>query len=247
MSATINLKLWKYRAKQDGTFPIYIRITKNRKSSWLSTDVSVRERDWDDKKGKVKPSHPNSARLNALLQKTELKYQNEVLKVEEKALDIGTKSIKEKILGKDATNFLQVANELMDSYRAQGKIGTYDKCNSIINKLTDYINNGAFTFEDLDVKTLMRYRSYLLEECGNKNSTVNTNFKFIKTVFLYAQKMGYIPLTANPFININHLRVETERGFLSEDEIKSIEEAQLPDGYISKARTPFYFNTILEE
>ena len=47
MSATINLKLWKYRAKKDGSFPIYIRITKNRKSTWQSTDIAIKAKDWD--------------------------------------------------------------------------------------------------------------------------------------------------------------------------------------------------------
>jgi len=112
MSATINLKLWKYRAKKDGLYPIYIRITKNRKSTWQSTDIALKAKDWDDAKGKIKPSHPNSARYNAHLKQLELRYQNDVIQMENDELHLGIKGIKRKLTGQDSSNFLLAAREL---------------------------------------------------------------------------------------------------------------------------------------
>lgn len=244
MSATVNLKLWKYRPKKDGTFPIYIRITKNRKSSWLSTDISVLEKDWNEDKGKVKPSHPNSARINALLKQTEVKYHSEVLKAEDHNLELGVKGIKHKIVGKDVSVFPIAAKELLENYKAQGNIGTYDKCKTIVKKLTDYMHSENYTFQDLDIRHLSNYRQFLLKDCNNKNSTVNSNLKFIKTVFLYAQKMEYIPLTLNPFIKITKLKEDGERGFLTDKEIQSIEEldlSEMPELNKAKAITLFQY------
>ena len=77
----VNLKLRKYRPKKDGLFPIYIRITRNCKSSWLSVNVSVKAKEWDEVKGKVRPGHPNSARVNACLKQVKLKYQNDIMEI----------------------------------------------------------------------------------------------------------------------------------------------------------------------
>lgn len=224
--ATVNLKLWKYRAKKDGTYPIYIRITKNRKSSWQATDISIKEKDWDDKKGKVKPSHPNSARLNALLTQVQLRYQNDIIEIENGQLDISIKGIKNKITGQDSTNFLLAANELCNSYKIAGQIATYDKANSIIKKFTEYMLSTNFTFQDIDVRLLLNYQNHLLEVKRNKPSSVNRDLKFIKTIFLYAHRMQYIPLTVNPFLNFKFLNAVSERGFLTPEEIRSLESSE---------------------
>src|SRR5690554_6597601 len=57
------------RKKQNkqGQFPIAIRITKNRKSSYLYTGHYVNLNQWDDTKHMVKKNHPNSTRLNNLI------------------------------------------------------------------------------------------------------------------------------------------------------------------------------------
>lgn len=242
MSATINLKLWKYRAKKDGSYPIYIRITKNRKSSWHSTDITVKEKEWDDKKGKVKPSHPNSARLNALLKEIELRYQSEVIDAEAGRLEVGIRAIKQKITGQDAKNFLLAANELNNSYKVESKIASYDKVNSILKKFTEYMHSTDFTFQDIDLRLLLNYQTYLIEKKHNKPSSINRDLKFIKTVFLYAQRMGYIPLTINPFLNFKFLKVVSERGFLTPAEISQIEAVDcsaIP--YMQKAKDIILF------
>lgn len=201
MSATVNLKLWKYRAKKDGSYPIYIRITKNRKSSWQSINVNVKEKEWDEQKGKVKACHPNSARLNAQLSEIQLRYQTEILDAENGQLSIGLKSIKKKMTGSDEKIFLLAANELNNSYKVEGKIASYDKVNSILKKLVEFMNCSDFTFQDIDLRLLLNYQNYLIEVKNNKPSSINRDLKFIKTVYLYAQRMEYIPLTVNPFLN----------------------------------------------
>ena len=225
MSATINLKLWKYRAKKDGSFPVYIRITKNRKSTWQSTDIAIKAKDWDDTKGKVKPSHPNSARLNALLNQLELQYQTDLIDIENGQSTMSVRGIKQKFNGQDAKNFTLTAKEIYTSYKIQGQIASYDKARSIVKKFTTYMHSENFTFQDIDIRLLLRYQAYLIEEKKNKPSSINRELKFIKTVFLYAQRMEYIPLNVNPFINFKFLKAVSERGFLTPAEITQFEQA----------------------
>ena len=64
--ASVNIVL-RRKATKDGTFPLAIRITKERKSSYIFVGQSISEKDWDEIKERVKKSHPNSARLNNML------------------------------------------------------------------------------------------------------------------------------------------------------------------------------------
>ncbi|MES1198195.1 MAG: phage integrase SAM-like domain and Arm DNA-binding domain-containing protein, partial [Chitinophagaceae bacterium] len=237
MSATINLKLWKYRQKKDGLFPIYIRITKNRKSSWMSTNVSVKAKEWDEFKGRVRPGHPNSARLNAYLKQVELKYQNDIIEIENKNLQIGIRGIKQKLLGNDSSLFMLVAKELIASYKMQGKIAYHSRSVSITNKFKDYMHSETFTFQDIDIRLLISYQTYMIDKLQNKPSTINRDIKFIKTVFLYAQRMEYIPLDINPFLKFKFLNAVSERGFLTPEEIVLIEKSDCANtAYLQKAK-----------
>jgi integrase/recombinase XerD len=66
MAATIKIVLRK-EEKQDGTFPLAIRITKDRKTSYVYLNYSINPKDWNEKTQSVKKSHPNSQRLNSFL------------------------------------------------------------------------------------------------------------------------------------------------------------------------------------
>lgn len=240
--ATVNLKLWKYRAKKDGSYPIYVRITKNRKSSWQSTDVCVKAKEWDEVRCKVKPSHPNSARLNALLTQVQLKYQNDLIEIENQQLNISIRGIKQKLNGKDATNFIQAAKEICNSYKIEGKIASHDKVLSIMKKLTEYMGSENFNFQDIDLRLLINYQNHLIQVKHNKASSINRDLKFIKTVYLYAQRMEYIPLTVNPFLNFKFLKVVSERGFLTPEEINQIETADCSyNNHLQKAKDIILF------
>ena len=63
MASSIKLILRKKPNKQ-GLLPLVIRITKNRKSTYLYTGHYIDSEFWDETNRKVKKSHPNSLRLN---------------------------------------------------------------------------------------------------------------------------------------------------------------------------------------
>ena len=82
--ATVDLYIWK-RPSKDGKFPISVRITINRKPSYIMTGQKLDSLEqWDTKMQRVKKSHPNSVRLNNFL-------LNELAKANDKALELETK------------------------------------------------------------------------------------------------------------------------------------------------------------
>ena len=146
MAATLNFILMTQRAKKDGRYPIYLRIIKNRKASYISTNLSLYLKEWDNGKERVKANHPNSARYNSHLRALEKEYTASVLDIENNQMDISLKAIKRKLTGQDAANFTLIARELQNKYRIEGKISTSDKVASIIKKFTSYMHSEDFTF-----------------------------------------------------------------------------------------------------
>ncbi|MCB0712679.1 MAG: integrase, partial [Ignavibacteriae bacterium] len=67
--ATAKIVLRK-KKNTDGTFPLALRITKDRKSSYVYLGYRVREKDWDATAQRVRKSHPNAQRLNTFLMQT---------------------------------------------------------------------------------------------------------------------------------------------------------------------------------
>lgn len=237
MATTVNLILMTQRAKKDGKYPIYLRTIKNRKASYVSTNVSVLLKEWDKAKGKVKACHPNSARLNSYLRSLEDEYSGNIIEIESAQHDISLKGIKRKISGQDAANFITIAKELQNKYLIEGRISSHDKVASIIKKFATYLGSEDITFQDIDLRLITNYQTYLIETFNNKPSSINRDLKFFKTVFNYAQRMEYISTALNPFLKFTFLKVRTERGYLEPNEIASIEGADcsiIP--YVQKAK-----------
>mgnify|MGYP001395786346 FL=1 len=79
--ATVRAVIRKKRNKA-GLLPIAIRITKDRKSTFISTGQYVDEKFWDKKNRCVRKSHPNSKVLNNFISTKVAEANDKVLKSE---------------------------------------------------------------------------------------------------------------------------------------------------------------------
>ncbi|MCP4763227.1 MAG: recombinase, partial [archaeon] len=61
---SVKITLRKKKNNQE-KYPLAIRITKDRKSSFLYTGQCISLNQWDEKFQRVKKNHPNSAYLNS--------------------------------------------------------------------------------------------------------------------------------------------------------------------------------------
>lgn len=59
MASSVKVILFKGKKLKNGEHPILIRVTKDRKSSYLSVGVSCQLKHWDIKNNHPKSNHPN--------------------------------------------------------------------------------------------------------------------------------------------------------------------------------------------
>ncbi len=78
-TATVKLVLRRHKRKADGTAPVWLRITANRKSRYISTGIYLEPRHWNETKQRVRAAHPIAPALNARLQDLLLQASRQAL------------------------------------------------------------------------------------------------------------------------------------------------------------------------
>ncbi|MEY4541633.1 MAG: hypothetical protein RLZZ306_3390 [Bacteroidota bacterium] len=225
--ASVTVVLKKNKPKPNGDFPLYLRITKNRKSVFESMGISTPEYLWDDVHKKVKSKYPNSARVNNAIAKKIAEAYDKVLEFDGKAG--GVKQIKKELTNKDTGSFIGYFNDYLESLKKSRNAGNYRKCKTILNKFEDYLGSRDLTFDEFTLELLKSYERYLLTK-GNTTNTVHANLKVFRMLFNKAVVEDVIQPQSNPFLKYKLKRDNVEKTFLTEDELKNFENVDTPIG-----------------
>ncbi len=208
--------------------PVHFRIIKNRKASYIASGIMLSPNQWNEKKNRVKSTHPSSARLNSYLSNKFTEIQDTVLHHETLSKSLTSKDLREKVFGKRPSDFFAFAEEIVERYRKAGRVGTADKNRSVMAKLKDY--RPALTFHDITPEFLTQYDQHLRECYGNCTNTVSKDMKFLRKVFNDAIRADVIGLEANPFGRYQIKQERTHRGYLTEEELHRIEQCSTSPG-----------------
>jgi integrase len=226
--ATIKVLLRKNKLNEKGLAPLYLRLIKDRKAKFISLSIYLKPSEWNEEAGKVRKSHPNSARMNAMIAQRIADAEGVAVEMETKSKTISSYKIKEKIIGAAPVDFFPYADKYLLSLEKSGKIGTHNRAKAVIQKLKTYKNNKPLNFDDISVSFLKDYEEYLISKLHNRQNTVQSNFKIIRKLINDGVKEDIITRNDNPFYKFSIKSEKTQREFLSGDELKLIENLVLP-------------------
>lgn len=221
--ASVAIIFRKDKLNQKDEAPIHLRIIKNRKINYVTSGIMLPQKFWDIKKNRIKGGFPNSARLNSFLANKFAELQDQVFEHETISKSLSTHTLKEKIYGKKPSDFFSFAEEAIEQYLKAGKVGTYDKYRSILAKLRNYHYGKQLMFQDMTFAFLLKYEKHLREVLGNKTNTIHKDMKLFRKVFNDAYRQDLIEHNQNPFLKYQMKTEKTQRTYLTEDELKLIE------------------------
>ena len=158
--ASVKIVLRK-KENKDGTYPLAIRITKDRKSSYVHLGHHIEESFWDAKNRRVKKSHPNSVRLNNLLSKKQAEAEDNLLDMEVQKNDISSKAIKSRLKTSKDTSFFTLALSYLADLKKQGKYNRYRNDQGRINVFKAFLDDSDISFQQITTSLLDKYRVYL--------------------------------------------------------------------------------------
>lgn len=233
--ATLKVILRKKQNK-DGSYPLAIRITKNRKSSYIHVGHHVFLKDWDAKNQAVKKSHPNSVRLNNLLMKKRAEANDTLINMETRGEDFSATVIKKQINPKDGITFFAQAKIYTTNLEKNGKYNRYKTEIGRVQRFKEFLGRDI-TFSEISVNLLNQFRSWLKSTRDIKERTIVNHLLTIRTIYNQAIKSHLVDNKKYPFgkDKIVIKFPDSLKIGLTADEVRKLESLDLT-GYQNHAR-----------
>jgi site-specific recombinase XerD len=247
MATSIKAVLRKKR-NQDGTYPLAIRITADRKTTYKYLGHNLQELDWDAINQKVKKSYPNSARLNNLILQKKAEYSGTIITIQTNGENVSPTTIKSHIAPKRKIDFFFLADQHLENSKREGNYNMYKPNVSRLKHFEEFLGKREIAFSDINLSLLKQFRAYLKETRNNSESTIYNHLVIIKTIYDTAINNGILDKKNYPFgkNGVPMKAGQTLKIGLTIDEVKNIESLQLENiSFLNHARNiwliSFYF------
>tara|TARA_R110000744_G_scaffold19420_1_gene51333 strand:+ start:67 stop:1281 length:1215 start_codon:yes stop_codon:yes gene_type:complete len=225
MSASTKIVLRK-KPNANGLYPLAIRITKNRRSTFKNIGHYIDIEDWDDKKLKVKKSHPNADVLNNLLYSKLSEVRNGIIMLQTEDKDASARQIKTEIYRPTSNlTFFDYADEHLQALEAEKKINRHSTDSAWIGYLIKFSKSKQLTFQEIDDRFLRKLKIYLKGPSALSETTAMNVMVLIRLLFNRAIKDKVISKELYPF-GIGKFKIkfpETVKIGLNQQEIKKLE------------------------
>ncbi|WP_062054306.1 site-specific integrase [Aquimarina longa] len=196
--ASVKIVLRTNYSKKNGTCPLAIRITQNRKTRFVFTGKYILPKDWDKNLCKVKRSYPNSARLNNFLLKKLSETENIALEADTANDNVSSKEIQKKVQRKGKNvSFFQFGAQRVKSKYLQGVFSVAKPDLSIMYNISEFLTHNKSENKQTVIDGIMQRRKERISKArkGEYNILDILKKEFSKNTTLYFEDIN------EPFIN----------------------------------------------
>lgn len=217
------------KVNKEGLYPLAIRITKNRKSTYHYIGHYIDLNDWDEHKSRVKKSNSNSVRLNNLLATKLLEVNKALVDLQSENKDYSANQIKTSLYSDSKSNtFYEVANDFLFELEANHKLAQLSADKARVNHVINYNKSKNLSFPEIDEQFLRKFKIYLKKELNLSERSIVNNLVVIRTIYNRAIRMGIVDRKLYPF-GSDKIRIkfpETEKIGLNKKDIVAFENAK---------------------
>lgn len=242
--ASIKVVLRKKNNAQ-GLYPIAVRITKNRKSSFLFTGQYVEQKHWDAVNQRVRKSHPNSARLNNYITKKLAEANDKLLEMESSLDTVTAQTVTRQIRSaRNASTFFELAKIYLEQLEEKAKFSRVNAERPRIKHFREFLKHKDVSFPEITEMLLKQYQVYLRAKRGNSERTIVNNLIVIRTLFNLAIREGIVDQRHYPFGKggiVIRFPQSVKLG-LSAGEVAKLEEVELEIEAEDHARNVWLFS-----
>ena len=242
----------KYQQDKQGLVPIYVRISVNAKRLDLSVQRKIALDRWDEVRGIARGTKAEIKQLNGYLDqvKSQLIACKESLTQERKL--ITTEAIKSRFLGQDERGktlkkLVEYHNEEMKDELAWGTQKNYFTTQRYVYEfLQKKRKTSDIYLDELNYKFIKDFVKFVLQrqpDAHQKPCTQNGAMKHaerLRKMVNLAIKEEW--LDKDPFVKFQRKFEKKERGFLTQAELKRIEEKELRIERLDQTRDIFIFS-----
>lgn len=162
MSASAKIVLRK-KKNSKGLYPLAIRITKNRRSTFKHIGHYIDLNDWDEKNLEVKRSHPNSESLNNLLSSKLSEVRKGLMNLQSENVDLSASQIKRNIYKPSSSlTLFDYTKEHLNTLEAENKINRHTTDTALTTYIWAFHKSKNLRFQDINERWLKKFKTYLI-------------------------------------------------------------------------------------
>ncbi|MDB5282577.1 MAG: integrase family protein [Bacteroidota bacterium] len=241
--ATVKVVLRKKQNK-DGTYPLAIRITKDRRTSFIHLGQHIKETEWDEEHQRVRKSHANSGRLNNFLLTKLAEANNKALEMETNTSAVSSRAVKQKVKQATGARFAAQAELYLSNLQKTGKYNRYSADKPRVKHFKEFLKGEDISLADITESLLNRFKVYLKSTQKVGERTIVNHLVVIRSIFSQAIKESVIERKYYPF-GAGKIRIkfpDTLKIGLSPEEVKQLEDVALPHPAQNHARNLWLFS-----
>lgn len=225
MSANAKIVLRK-KSNREGLYPLAIRITKNRRSTYQYIGHYIELEDWDEKNIRVKKSNINADNLNSLLSLKLSEANKALITLQSEKKDASANQIKKEIYssGKNLT-FFELAQEHLDELESSEKLNRLSTDSALVSYLLKFYKSKQLSFQEIDERFLKKLMIYLKVKHSLAETSMMNILVLIRLLFNRAITQKIVSRELYPF-GADKIRIrfpETTKVGLNIFEIRKIE------------------------
>ena len=199
MSSNAKIVLRK-KPNSKGLYPLAIRITKNRRSTYQYVGHYIDLEDWDEKNIRVKKSNQNADSLNKLLSQELSDANKALIDLQSEHKDASANQIKKELyaLGNTST-FFELAQEHLDELKFAEKLNRLSTDSALVSYILKFNKSKQLSFQEIDERFLKKLMIYLKVEHSLAETSIMNILVFIRLLFNRAIKLKIVSRELYPF------------------------------------------------
>lgn len=251
MKFDLNVLFVLRRAQPDvkGLAPISLRITVNGERAELSTGRKVEPKKWNNKQQRAIGRSEQARTLNDYLDGIETTVRRNYNSLSDSQTEITAEVLRDMLNGKHSKEYTLITvfeknNKLIK--QEEGSKYTRDtikRYNISIKRLKAFLKKECkandIRLDDLNHNFMRKYEIFLRTEYKCDHNTVMKYLKHLKKVIHFAMTVEYID--KDPFFQYKTAYKETNRGFLSAEELTRIENKKFRIKRLEQVKDIFLF------
>ena len=247
MKATVEVVCYKSKPLKDGTFPLMLRVTKDRKRKYVSLGLSLHEKFWDFEKGKPKRNCPNKEQIERLIAAKTAEYNDLIVEMTAQQREYTVETLVSHFHNQvRCATVVEVYDKLIDDMKRGDKLGNagvYKYSRTSLLKFTG--QRLQIPFSDIDAVWLRRYENWLRTSgCGD--TTISQLFRTLRSVFNKAVELQLVKRDYYPFdaYKVSKFDTRTKKRAITKEDVRKVIALDLSQGYPSErlARDIFVFS-----
>lgn len=225
MSSNAKIVLRK-KPNREGLYPLAIRITKNRKSTYQYIGHYIELEDWDEKNIRVKRSNSNFDNLNSLLSQKLSEANKVLITLQFDNKDASASQIKKEIYSSvNSSTFFELAQEHLDDLESSDKLNRLSTDKAWVSFIIKFNKTKQLSFQEIDERFLKKLMLNLKVKHSLSETSIMNILVFIRLLFNRAIKYKIVSRELYPF-GTDKIRIkfpETSKVGLNIREIQRIE------------------------